>query len=226
MTTKLDVENPTGASILDYEIEAPTRTVSELVEQSELVDSAGHLNNITRILEQASSRLHQTTTDIYNKALLDLHHKMANDLAKNSMEALLKKLSDLGFSWHDIARISGVSVPALRKWRHGKSATGANRKRVAMVVALCDISQKNYHIDEVAGWLETPIHQRAPISGLDLIAKERFDLVLELASTRMQDPELILDRFEPEWREKYSSPVEVFIAPDGLPGLRLTEGGR
>ena len=224
MTTKLDVENPTGAS---YEIEAPTRTVSELVEQSsELVERTGHLKNLTRILVQDSNELHQSITDFHMVALLELHRKMANDLAKNSMATLLGKLSDLGFFWHDIARISGVSVPALRKWRHGKPATGANRKRVAMVVALCDISQENYHIDDVAGWLETPIHQRAPISGLDLIAKERFDLVLELASTRMQDPELILDRFEPEWREKYSSPVEVFIAPDGLPGLRLTEGGR
>ena len=159
----------------------------------------------------------------YSHTSLDqLHRTTGNELAKKPLNSLLEVLNSLGFSWQDIARISGVSVPALRKWRHGHSATGANRQRVAMVVAFCRIAEETYLIEDVAGWLETPLHPSAPITGLDLMAEQRFDLALELADTWMQDPESVLDRFEPGWKEKYASQVEVFVAPDGLPGLRLT----
>lgn len=151
-----------------------------------------------------------------------LHSQSERELAEKPLLKLIERLNSLGFSWQGIARVSGVSVPALRKWRHGHSATGANRQRVAMVVAFCRIAEENYLIEDVAGWLETPLHPSAPITGLDLVAEERFDLALELASTRMQDPESVLDRFEPGWKERYASQVEVFAAPDGLPGLRLT----
>ena len=54
--------------------------------------------------------------------------------------------------------------------------------------ALCEIAEERYHIDDVAGWLETPVHPEAPLSGLDLMASERLDLVLHLAATGMVTP--------------------------------------
>ena len=214
---KTGIDQPTGASILDYGIEAPTPTIEELVE------GAGFLKNQTMIASYESKNFHQTTKNFHGKTLL-LLNKVATKLAKISLIDLLEQLRGLGFSWQGIARLTGVSVPALRKWRHGNPATGHNRHRVAMVVAFCQIAKDRYLIDDVAGWLETPIHRKAPITGLDLIAEERYDLALDMASNIMQDdPERILDRVEPDWREKYRSRVKVFSAPDGLPGLRLTE---
>lgn len=218
MNTRVGIDRPTGASIIDYEIEAPTQPVMD----KELVEKAGHLRNQTKIIVSYLTYLHQSAQGLHNQALINLHNTTANELAKKPIGDLLNRLNVLGFSWQDIARISGVSVPALRKWRHGNPATGANRQRVAMVLAFCQIAEEKYYIDDVAGWLETPLHPSAPITGLDLIAEGRFDLALELASTRMQDPELVLDQFEPGWKGKYESQVELFIAPDGLPGLRLT----
>lgn len=216
MSPKNDINRPTGASILDYESKAPTRTIAEWVED------IGHLRNQTNIIVNDSSDLHHSTQGLHNLALGQLLYTKATELAKKSLINLLEELNSLGFSWQGIARISGVSVPALRKWRHGHSATSANRQRVAMVAAFCRIAEENYLIEDVAGWLETPLHPSAPITGLDLVAEERYDLALELAGTRMQNPELVLDRFEPGWKERYRSQVEVFAAPDGLPGLRLT----
>ena len=119
--------------------------------------------------------------------------------------------------------MSRVSVPALRKWRLGAPATGENRKRVATMVAFCDIARDQYLIHEVVSWLETPIHPDAPITPMDMIAKDRWDLVLRLASTHGEDPEVVLEEFEPGWRKRYESSVEVFTGPDGLPGVRLAE---
>ncbi len=55
------------------------------------------------------------------------------------------------------------------------------------------------------------------------MAENRFDLVLRLAHDQGSDPEAVLDEFEPDWRDRYSSPVEVFTGPDGMPGLRLAD---
>lgn len=218
MNTLVGIDKPTGASIIDYEIKAPTRPVMD----TELVERAGHLRNQTKIIVSDSTDLYQSAQGLHHQTLIQLLNTTANELAKKPMTYLLNQLNSLGFSWQDIARLSGVSVPALRKWRRGNPATGVNRHRVAMFLAFCKIAEEYYFIEDVAGWLETPLHPSAPITGLDLIAEGKFDLALELASTRMQDPELVLDQFEPGWKEKYESQVELFIAPDGLPGLRLT----
>jgi len=120
--------------------------------------------------------------------------------------------------------MSSVSVSAVRKWRNSGSATTSNRNRVAEILSVCDIARDQYLIDDAAGWLETPLRSGAPLTALDLVAAQRFDLVLQLASDRSADPENVLDEFDPEWRQRYASTVKVFTAPDGLPGVRLAEG--
>ena len=155
---------------------------------------------------------------------LDAHlRSLANQRVREELSVLLEELSDLGFSWRDIARTSQVSMSALRKWRLGAPATGENRKRVATMAAFCDIAREECLIREGASWLETRIHLDAPITPMDLIANDRWDLVLRLASNHGQDPDVVLDEFEPGWRENYESSVEVFAGPDDLPGLRLVD---
>lgn len=218
MTTTNAFDTPTGASVRLYQgVEAPTRTIREAVE------GVGYLRNQTGLLVDDSLDLHRSVEQLNSEAL-DVHLRtLANRRVREELSALLEELSDLGFSWRDIARTSRVSVPALRKWRQGAPATGENRKRVATMAAFCGIARDEYLISEVASWLETPIHPDAPITPMDMIANDRWDLVLRLASTHGQDPELVLDEFEPDWRKRFESSVEVFAGPDGLPGVRLVE---
>lgn len=221
MTITQTLGAPTGSTVgLGETVESPTRTIADLV------DRAGHLKNRTRILVADSNEVHQSTAELHAESLAQLHRTQSQERAKESIAGLLDELSGLGFSWRDIARVAGVSVPAVRKWRNGAPATGENRKRVAMVVAVCELARDQYLIDDVAGWMETPLHADAPVTVLDLVAHQRFDLVLELASDYGTDPERVLDEFDPEWRTRYESGVEVFVAADGLPGLRLREDAR
>ena len=213
------LETPTGSSVgLGEIVEDPTRTIADLV------DRTGYLKNQTRILVADSNDVHQSTEELHNESLTTLHRTVALERSKQSLTGLLEDLSGLGLSWREIARVSGVSVPALRKWRNGGPATGENRKSVAMVVAFCDIARDQYLIDDVASWMEAPLHPDAPVTALDLIAEDRIDLALQLASEQGTDPEQVLDQFEPDWRERYASAVEVFAGPDGLPGVRIGEG--
>lgn len=79
-------------------------------------------------------------------------------------------------------------------------------------------------ISDVAGWLEMPLLSEVPVSGLDLLAKDRIDLLLRWAGHSDVSPEDILDEFEPNWRKNYEgSAFEVFTAPDGLPAIRFRE---
>lgn len=219
MNTMTAFGSPTGSSVGHGErVKSPTRTIADLVDQT------GDLKNRTRILVTDSNEVHQSTEDLHFASLTQLHRELSYQRTKESLPGLLNDLSDQGFSWRDIARVSGVSVPAVRKWRNGGSATGENRRRVAMIVALCEMARDQYLIDDAAGWLEAPLHPEAPVTALDLVAAQRFDLALLLASDRGTDPERVLDQFDPEWRQRYASTVEVFTAPDGLPGVRLAEG--
>lgn len=140
--------------------------------------------------------------------------------AGERLASLLDRLAALGFSWRDTARVAGVSVPELRKWRRGEWATSAGRQRVARFVALCEVAAECCHIADIAAWLETPLHPEAPFTGLDLVEVERLDLVLALARDRPGSPEQVLDEFDPDWRAWHRSDVEVFTAADGKPGLR------
>ena len=216
--TRVIDQRPTGASVgRGRTIEAPTRTISELV------DDWGHLRNQTMFLAADTKHLHHIADEHHSDKLDAELRTMAQERSKETLESLLDHVSDLGFSWRDIARVVGVSVPALRKWRLGGAATGENRRRVSTLVALCDIARSRFHLPEIAAWLETPVHPAAPLTGLDMMAGGRFDLVLRLARDQGSDPETVLNEFEPDWQDRYASAVEVFIAPDGVPGLRFAD---
>ena len=68
----------------------------------------------------------------------------------------------------------------------GVPATGGNRKKVATLVALCRIAERDYHINGIAGWLETPLHSNALITGLGMISVNRYDLVLRLIGNTLR----------------------------------------
>ncbi len=207
---------PTGAAVgLSDRSLTRTRTIADLVADT------GHLKERTRILVEDSSQLHEDTARLHGETLDELLRTASAEHARRPLTELLNQLSDAGFSWRDVARVAGVSVPALRKWRTGENATGENHRRVAELVALSEIVGEQYLSGDVARWLEVPLVRDVPVTGLDLLVANRFDLLLRWASATDVDPESLLDDYGLDWRREYATEIEEFIAPDGRPALRV-----
>lgn len=141
---------------------------------------------------------------------------------RNGQE-LLALLSDYGLAWRDVARLVKVSVPAVQKWRRGEGITGGNRLRLAGVVALLECLEDKM-INEPASWLEVPVLRDVAVTGMDMLAAGRHDLVLELAA---DDPVVgvertqVLDEFDPDWRTtRVDNSFEVVEADDGILSIR------
>jgi transcriptional regulator with XRE-family HTH domain len=180
-----------------------------------LTDHAGHLRERVQLLRQDVEKAHQDTIMVEWRLL-------SNRRAALSVKSLLQEISDLGFAWRDVARLMGVSVAAVQKWRKGESATGANRRKLATLLAACDLISTHYLIQELASWFETPIVEAAPITPLDLWLTGNQKLFFEHAASH-QDPIDTMNSFDPDWKEKYRSRFESFRDDDGNLGLRMKE---
>ncbi len=186
----------------------------------DVLNEAGHLRTRVRLLQDDTDDLaHRITSSARSALELELEERTTAE-ARRNLQELLNELANTGFAWRDIARLVGVSVPALRKWRRGESATGANRRAVASLLAFARLLAENHLVNDVASWLEMPLHPAAPITGLDLYEAGRIDLLYDRASLHTTD-EQALDVYEPEWRSTYQSDIEVFVAEDGETGLRV-----
>lgn len=183
--------------------------------------SADALAGEVGLLRSQARFLGEDAANLHNGLLSRQLEARTNELRKQSPRDLLTVLAEHGFAWRDIARIVGVSVPALRKWREGGGVSGDHALAIARLAAFCAIAQDDHLVlQEVAGWLEQPIVSGAGITGIDLVAEHRYEELLEYASGHV-NPEGLLDRLRPEWRQKLGDHAEVFISPDGMPGIRL-----
>ena len=163
-----------------------------------------------------------------NQDVAELHRRVnAHDLERRThfkvredTRQLLDRLAiHYGMSWNQIAQLVGVSPQAVRKWRKGEVATGENRLGVARVAALLDILS-DLRIANPAQWLEVPLVPGYTVTSLDIVAARKVDLLLEWADLRIETPERLLDVFDRNWREKYESKYETFVAGDGNLSLR------
>lgn len=198
---------------------ALTATRATATVLTELTEWSGSIRGQAHDLHQDTDQLHQDT----------LRAQWANrttQRGRSSPQEMLSELADLGFAWRDVARLVGVSVPAIQKWRRGEGATGDNRQRIAQLLAACDLITENYLVQEVASWFEMPLPlplgQDVPVTPADLWAAGHFDLVLDYASGHA-DTEQLLTSWDPQWRERYRSDYEVFIAGDGQRSIRLKD---
>jgi len=175
-----------------------------------------------QVLHRLVSDLHSDTVGLRRQGLVEELEDRQQVVAASAGADLLEVLSDTGFAWRDVARLAQVSVPAVQKWRRGDGMTGANRYRIAKVVALLDVLA-NHFVSEPVSWLEMPVKEGVELSRLDLVLEGRFDLVLELISDD-GDPvsvAAVLDEFRPDWRESLADDeFETFIAPDGIVSIR------
>lgn len=190
----------------------PTLTETRLT-AARLTSEIGGNRSVARTLHEDFDDLH--------KRIHDVEWRTASaERGKASVMSMLTHLADLGFAWRDIARLVNVSVPAVQKWRKGEKTSGDSRIRIASLLAACDLITSHYMVDEIASWFEMPLSSSAPVTPITLYAASRADLVFEFASGHA-DPEALLSEFEPDWRERYRSDFEVFVAGDGNSSIRM-----
>jgi len=181
--------------------------------RSTLSDQLGSIRTRVRHLDGDTRALHEKTyTD-------DLDQR-CRELSKANVTELLTKLNDLGFAWRDIARMVGVSVPALQKWRRGEKITGENRLKLAKVLAIVEKVENDMMVVDPASWFEIPIKPGVNVTPVDLVSANKSILVFDLASDH-DTPDGVLDRFDVTWREKFvDTAFETFVADDGIRSIR------
>ena len=204
---------------------SPSATGGDRYRLAEIPETASRTRGLVDradVLYRRTAELHGSSQDNRRDALaLDLDERTA-ERAKESSRATLNELAEHGFAWRDISRILGVSVPAINKWRRGEGINGANRLKLARLLALLDMLETQF-VAEPASWLEVPVLNGVALTPLDLLAAGRYDLVLEYAGTHTGPgtPEAILDEFEPEWRSSLvDGAFETFVDPEGGVGIR------
>lgn len=191
-----------------------TRTIDELVE------GASFLRNVTRAIGENVAETERQAGQIHHEAAeIQLNYR-ARQLAKQDPTDLLNGLAGNGFSWRDIARLVGVSVPAVRRWRQGETPTGVHLLAIARIVAFMETLRQDHLVTDVASWMEMPFTNEVPVTGLDLAADGRYSDLLDLAGGHAS-PEDVLDRWHSNWQSRYQSRFQVFEAPDGEHGIRM-----
>lgn len=209
MTTtpfEIDTEQGTGSTGVELP-RSPTTTMATLTRRY------GMLRDETPVLDSDVGTDHRA-------AQLQTLELLARDRAREGVITLLDELSTKrGLGWSDIARLVGVSVQAVRKWRRQEPVTGENRLAVARLAALLDMLSSQVPVRDPAGWLEIPVIERCSLRHLDLYRLGRADLLFDLAHLRIS-PEQAMSELTPEWRERYGLEHEVYEAEDGLRSVR------
>ncbi|MFF9248818.1 hypothetical protein [Streptomyces globisporus] len=212
MTTETRHTSPSATSPVETLVQPsgpPATTASQL---DAIVEETGSLRSQSKFTAEDSTELHR-------RALFVSWQQRTNERGRLAPSALLDEIADLGFAWRDVARMIGVSVPAVQKWRRSGGVTGENRRRLASLLALCDEITARYGIQEVASWFEMPISSLAPVTPIDLYAESKSTLILDHAWGHC-DPEDILTAYDPDWRERFRSDFEVYLDHDGEMSLR------
>lgn len=173
------------------------------------------LSEQARSLARNVHKLHEDVdqinvrTDLHEWRIRTAHHaRLGNALAA------LTALADMGLAWRDISKLIGVSVPAVQKWRRGGEIANENKIKIFGLAAVFDLLAAPLQIHDGGSWFQVPLSPDAPITPIDLWAAGKEELVFELAHENT-NPDAVLDKFDPAWRERYRSDFEVFRADDG-----------
>lgn len=143
----------------------------------------------------------------------------ASDLVTKPAKELLHRLTvEFGMSWSGIAFAIGISVQSIRKWRQGASISNGNKIALAKVVATLDILGEAKIVDP-ASWLEQPILNGYSPCHLDLLSRNQYEHLWDLAYS-YRDPQEVLYSINPNWEKAFRLEHEVFIAEDGWPAIR------
>ncbi|HVF05262.1 MAG TPA: hypothetical protein VNA20_10505 [Frankiaceae bacterium] len=191
-------------------------------------DYAPSAPNETRALSVRADYL-RTEVELLGGEVQELHSEVREqDLADRSLEkskksvaSLLEELSNIrGMGWSDIAKVVGVSVSAVRKWRQGGVASAESRTKLARIAALLDVLEEKGVIEDPAAWMEMDFTLDAGyfIRPLDLYLEGHVTELIELAEQRKTTAQ-VLDRVRPNWRQGRSD-FEVIVDDDGERSIR------
>ena len=176
---------------------------------------AGALRHDVGVISEDVERTHGDSLRIQLESRTD-------EALKRPPADLLSELADLGFSWTSIARLVGVSIPAVRKWRNGATVSGDNRRKVARLVALAGVLAKDHLIYDVASWLDIPLAETS-LTGIDVLAAGRghgYHHLTAYAAGHIRSSDL-LDRTIPDWRSTLDDRFESYTAGDGEQAIRM-----
>lgn len=199
-----------GSSVAPPVIPGATRTAVAL-----LTEGANAVRNRAKTLTLDAGETHQ-------RIYLHEWSVLTQQRGAQSPLDLLNELADMGFAWRDIARLVGVSVPAVQKWRKGDRLAGENRLKVASFVAACDFIASHFYVDDIPSWFEMPVIDGVPVTPLDLWSNGGQLTLFEYVMRHLT-PEEALSQFDPEWRERYRSDFVTFRGDDGHVGIRMQD---
>jgi transcriptional regulator with XRE-family HTH domain len=207
-TTNPEIKETTGSGQILYE---PTGTQTA-AGSAVLAREYGLLRDQVGVLNDDVNEAHRQVQRY------DLDERARTE-AKKSVPTLLEELSDhRGMAWRDIARLVGVSVSAVRKWRHDGPAAPEKRLALAKLAAFLDLLE-GFMVEDPASWLELPMVDGYTVRHIDLYEGGRPDLLLDVVDIRLKET-AALDLFDPDWRTRYRSDFEVFEAGDGNLSIR------
>lgn len=194
--------------------QAGTKTIEDRAK--EIADRAGHVRNATTVMNDDAAAIQLEAFRIQLDA-------RTLQLAKQDSSSLLNELSDMGFAWRDIARMLGVSVPALRRWRQGDRPSADNLRQIAQLLAFAQIIRDDHLVFEPAQWMEVPLVHDAPVTPMDLYRQGLLEIIYDLAADKIA-PDSVLDRAIPDWRQRYRSDWEVATDESGERFIRVKPG--
>jgi hypothetical protein len=126
------------------------------------------ISNAVRTENQAGSRRREAAqrqeeaVEWHELTLRNLLTRKTDDKSRLGHRALLQELTEEdGLGWTEIARLVGVSVPALRKWRLGGDISPTRLGAVARLAAFLEIVASEA-VHDPAAWLHIPLHRDHP----------------------------------------------------------------
>ena len=213
----------TAARPLRYQPTATTALTPLRIIQRTRLSDADILANEAGALRSDVGLLSEDVAQVHGDSLRLQLESRADAAARRSPVRLLDELADWGFSWTSIARVVGVSIPAVRKWRHGNPLSGENRRNLALLVAFVGVLEEDYLIADGASWLDMPLAESS-FTGIDVLAAGQAHGLMQYAAGHISSSDL-LDGALPTWRDTLDDRFEVYEAQDGERAIRMrTEG--
>ncbi len=140
---------------------------------------------------------------------------LTNKKAQDGSEALLEELAvDRGLGWTDIARLCGVSISAVRKWRSGGALAPERLRSLSKLAAFLDLVSGVGPTGDPVGWLMMPLVEQHTVTAADLYRAGLEEDILEHVQGHLSVDEL-LDRWSSSWRTDTRSDWMVVDRPDG-----------
>ncbi len=204
----MSVRGSEATEQVDYDRFESRPTAADSAVLAELGRKYGDLTGTVRILHQDVDEGRRSFRSV------DLDERTSAK-ARHDVPSLLEELAvERGLGWSEIARLIGVSVGAIRKWRKGEGATPENRWSLARLTAFLDVVEEAELAQEPAGWLLMRLKEAHTVTAADLyVAGHAVELLDHLLGHLSVDQ--LLDGWSPDWRDTTRSAWKIAEGPDG-----------